>query len=98
MKRYKKQRMEFSKKILLFMFIIVSLVVLFSFIAIIITHDTSPLSYLITSVFGEFGVGTLFYYKKAERENIIKLKKTNKDISFDDTSFSSNEDKNETFG
>lgn len=39
------------------------------------TGDTSPLAYLIPSVFGELATATGFYYSKAKAENRIKLRK-----------------------
>ena len=37
------------------------------------TGDTSPLAYLIPSVFAEYATATGFYYWKARTENKIKL-------------------------
>lgn len=39
------------------------------------TGDLSPLCCIIPSVFGEYAVGTAFYYKKAEAENKLKIAK-----------------------
>ena len=39
------------------------------------TGDTSPLTYLIPSVFTEYATATGFYYWKARTENKIKLMK-----------------------
>lgn len=48
-------------------------VVIFSCRMIYITGDLSPLAYLIPSVFAELATATGFYYKKAQKENEIKL-------------------------
>ena len=82
-RRKKKRPIEFSKKILYYMFIVTTFVVISTIYLVFVTNDTSPLAYLIPSVFCEFGVGTMFYYKKAEKENAIKLKQIYKDIDTD---------------
>ena len=65
--------MEFSKKILVVMAIITGFIIGFSCYLMWITRDTSPLSYLIPSVFAELSIGTGFYYNKAKAENAIKI-------------------------
>jgi hypothetical protein len=37
------------------------------------TGDLSPLAYLIPSVFAELATATGFYYRKAQRENELKI-------------------------
>lgn len=72
-KSSKKKRMEFSKII----FICVSAgtisVAVFSCYMIWKTRDLSPLAYLIPSVFAELATATGFYYRKAQKENEIKI-------------------------
>lgn len=67
--------MEFSKKIFIGVTLGVMLVTIFAMYMVYETKDTSPLSYLITGVFAEFGVATGFYYNKAKAENKIKISK-----------------------
>lgn len=55
------------------MAIITVLIIGFSCYLMWITRDTSPLAYLIPSVFAELGIGTGFYYNKAKVENSIKI-------------------------
>jgi hypothetical protein len=40
---------------------------------IYITGDLSPLTYLIPSIFTELATATGFYYRKAQRENELKI-------------------------
>lgn len=74
-----KEKMEFSKKIFYMITIFTIIIVIFSMILMWITKDTSPLSYLIPGIFGEFATATAFYYWKAKKENEIKLKLLYKD-------------------
>lgn len=68
---------EFSKLIFIIVSVIFSIVIVFSFYMMLITHDLSPLSYLIPSVAAEMAAATGFYYNKAKTENKIKLMKDN---------------------
>lgn len=77
MKTRKKKRMEFSKILLILGFALALTVMIFSMFLMWNTGDTSPLSYLIPSVFGLLATGYGFYYKKAERENVLKIQKEN---------------------
>ncbi len=70
-----KQKMEFSKKILIAVSIATLLVVVTSFVLMWITRDLSALSYIITGIFAELASATGFYYWKAKAENMIKLRK-----------------------
>lgn len=69
----KKKKFEFSKII----FICVSTgtvsVAVFACYMIWKTGDLSPLAYLIPSVFAELATATGFYYRKAQKENEIKI-------------------------
>lgn len=74
-KRKKSPPMEFSKKILIFAAILNIMTVLFTFVIVWRTGDTSPLTVLIPAVAAETATGTGFYYSKARVENRIKLMK-----------------------
>ena len=69
-------KMEFSKKIIIFTSIFTIFVTVFSIVLMWKTNDTSGLAYLIPSVFAELATATGFYYWKARTENKIKLLKT----------------------
>ena len=71
----RKRKMEFSKKIFTGVAIGTVLVVIFSLVMVLRTGDTTPLAYIIPAVFVELATATGFYYKKAEAENKIKLKR-----------------------
>lgn len=74
-RKRKKAPMEFSKKILIFAAILNLVTVVFTFIMVWRTGDTSPLTVLIPAVAAETATGTGFYYSKARVENRIKLMK-----------------------
>jgi hypothetical protein len=71
----KKTKMEFSKKIFYMVTIFTVVVIIYSMALMWKTGDSSALSYLIPSVFGEMSVATGFYFSKAKKENEIKLLK-----------------------
>lgn len=68
-----KPKMEFSKKILIAMFIITLIIVACAIAMSYMTQTTDVYAYLIPSIFAELSIGTGFYYWKARRENEIKL-------------------------
>ena len=70
-----KYKVDFSKKIFVCISLATSIITLFSMYMIWITKDLSPLMYLIPAMFAELATATGFYYKKAERENVIKIEK-----------------------
>ena len=70
-----KKKTEFSKKIIIFMTVFILALTIYSLCLMWKTGDTSPLSYLIPSVFAEYATATGFYYWKARTENKIKLMK-----------------------
>lgn len=74
MKTPKKIR-EFSKIIIVIVGTVTFVVAVFTMAVVWKTGDTSPLAYLIPSVFGELATATGFYYSKAKAENRIKLRK-----------------------
>lgn len=71
----KKRRLEFSKWILIIVSLFTIFITGFTLYIIVKTGDTSPLMYLIPSVFAELATATGFYYSKAKVENRIKLAK-----------------------
>lgn len=72
-----KKKFEFSKLIIFIFGIVEISVVVFTCYMVYLTHDLSPLSYLIPSTAIVGATGVKYYYDKAKRENIIKLKKEN---------------------
>ena len=68
-----KRRSEFSKRIIIFMTVFTLVITVFALALMWRTGDTSPLAYLIPSVFAEYATATGFYYWKARTENKIKL-------------------------
>jgi len=68
-----KKRFEFSKIIFAGVSIATIAVVVFSCKMIYATGDLSPLAYLIPSVFAELATATGFYYRKAQKENELKI-------------------------
>ena len=69
----KKTKMEFSKKIFIFVAAIAVVVTAFTMYMVWETKDISPLIYLIPAIFAETGTGTAFYYWKARCENLKKM-------------------------
>lgn len=74
--RYKKRkkRIETSKLLLIVSISLVVVTMIFTFIAVLITRDVSPLAYLIPGVFGLCSTSFGFYYWKAKNENLQKYK------------------------
>ncbi|MEK4712222.1 hypothetical protein MKX62_05145 [Sporosarcina sp. FSL K6-5500] len=68
--------MEFSKKILIAMFAITLIIVACAITMSYMTQTTDVYAYLIPSIFVELSVGTAFYYKKAEKENLLKIERS----------------------
>ncbi|MEK4715323.1 hypothetical protein MKX62_21380 [Sporosarcina sp. FSL K6-5500] len=68
--------MEFSKKILIVMFLITLIIVACAITMSYMTQTTDVYAYLIPSIFVELSVGTAFYYKKAEKENLLKIEQS----------------------
>lgn len=71
----RKKKIEFSKVIFVGISAVTISVAVFACVMIWRTGDLSPLAYLIPSVFGELATATGFYYRKAQKENEIKLPK-----------------------
>jgi len=68
-----KKKIEFSKLIFAGVSTATAAVVVFSCRMIYVTGDLSPLAYLIPSVFAELATATGFYYRKAQKENELKI-------------------------
>ena len=75
------RKMEFSKKIFIFVSFVTISVTVFSMVLMWKFGDLSAMSYLIPSVFAEFATATGFYYWKARTENKIKLIKKHGSIA-----------------
>ena len=76
-RKKRKNNMEFSKKILIFVGIVNIIVIAFSIVLMWRTMDVSPLCYLIPSVAAELSISTNAYYSKARRENLLKIMQSN---------------------
>ena len=73
-------KMEFSKKIYTINLILVTIVMGMSFLCVIKSGkwgitDLSPISVVLTSAFASLSVSSLFYYRKAQAENVLKISK-----------------------
>jgi hypothetical protein len=87
-KSERKQKMEFSKKILCVVAVLNIAVLLFACIMIWRTGNLDPFAYIIPSLAAEAATGTGFYYNKSKAENQIKLEYTysSSEKSIEDTS------------
>ena len=82
-KRYKKKQLstlEFSKLIYLINLGFVAVVTGLSFLCVVKSGvwgiiDLSPISIVLTSAFASLSVSSLFYYRKAQAENVLKISK-----------------------
>ena len=74
-KHAKRKKKEFSKIIFVGVSAVTLSVAVFACVMIWKTNDLSPLAYLIPSIFAELATATGFYYRKAQKENEIKLAK-----------------------
>ena len=69
----KRKKVEFSKVILVILFLVDFSVTVFTCRMVKATGDTTPLCYLIPSVSAATAIGINAYYGKAKVENRIKL-------------------------
>lgn len=72
--------MEFSKFIYILNLSFVVIVIGLSFLCVIksgewCVNDLSPVTVICTSAFASLSVSSLFYYRKAQAENVIKISK-----------------------
>ena len=75
-----KDKIEFSKIIYILNLSFVVIVTGLSFLCVIKSGewniiDLSPISVVLTSAFVSLSVSSLFYYRKAQAENVIKISK-----------------------
>ena len=73
-----KYKIEFSKLIYIFNLSFVVIVTGLSFLCVIKSGewniiDLSPISVVLTSAFASLSVSSLFYYRKAQAENVLKI-------------------------
>ena len=73
-----KKKMEFSKIIYILNLSFVVIVTGLSFLCVIKSGewniiDLSPISVVLTSAFASLSVASLFYYRKAQAENVLKI-------------------------
>ena len=73
-----KDKMEFSKIIYILNLSFVVIVTGLSFLCVIKSGewniiDLSPISVVLTSAFTSLSVASLFYYRKAQAENVLKI-------------------------
>ena len=77
---YKTKRTEFSKIIYILNLGFVVIVMGLSFLCVIKSGewgiiDLSPVTVICTSAFASLSVASLFYYRKAQAENVLKISK-----------------------
>lgn len=72
-----KNKIEYSKRVVAIVLSFCIVVTIFAMVLMWVTKDTSPLAYLIPSVFAETGIVISFYLDKAKKENIAKGGKRN---------------------
>ena len=75
-----KEKVEFSKLIYLINLGFVAIVTGLSFLCVIksgewCVSDLSPITVICTSAFTSLSVASLFYYRKAQAENVLKISK-----------------------
>ena len=75
-----KDKMEFSKIIYILNLSFVVIVTGLSFLCVIksgewCVSDLSPITVICTSAFASLSVASLFYYRKAQAENVLKISK-----------------------
>ena len=80
MKQKPKNKIEFSKLIYTINLILVAIVTGMSFLCVIMSgiwgiSDLSPIAVICTSAFTSLSVASLFYYRKAQAENVLKISK-----------------------
>ena len=74
-RRPKKEKLSFSKKALIAVFIMGFVMFAYTLVYTWLTKDSIPLGYLIPSVYTAFAVAVGFFLKKAEKENQEKIKR-----------------------
>ena len=84
MKRGQK-KIEFSKLIMIAVGAVTVFITAFTLYMVWETKDLSPLSVLISAIFAELATATGFYFSKAKKENLIKLRKQYGSEIYNDT-------------
>lgn len=99
-----KKQIEFSKLIYILNLSFVIIVTGLSFLCVIKSgewciSDLSPITVICTSAFAELSVSSLFYYRKAQAENVIKISKQIQKENIDVTTVdAANQVMNSNFG
>ena len=83
-----KKKMEFSKLIYILNLSFVVIVTGLSFLCVIksgewCVSDLSPITVICTSAFTSLSVSSLFYYRKAQAENVLKISRQIQDENID---------------
>ena len=83
-----KDKIEFSKLIYILNLSFVVIVTGLSFLCVIksgewCVSDLSPITVICTSAFTSLSVASLFYYRKAQAENVLKISKQIQDENID---------------
>ena len=83
-----KYKIEFSKLIYMLNLSFVVIVTGLSFLCVIKSGewniiDLSPISVVLTSAFASLSVASLFYYRKAQAENVLKISRQIQDENID---------------
>ena len=83
-----KYKIEFSKIIYILNLSFVVIVTGLSFLCVIKSGewniiDLSPISVVLTSAFASLSVASLFYYRKAQAENVLKISRQIQDENID---------------
>ena len=83
-----KDKIEFSKLIYILNLSFVVIVTGLSFLCVIksgewCVSDLSPITVICTSAFTSLSVSSLFYYRKAQAENVLKISKQIQDENID---------------
>ena len=100
----RKSKMEFSKIIYILNLSFVIIVTGLSFLCVIMSgkwcvSDLNPVAVICTSAFAELSVSSLFYYRKAQAENVIKISKQIQKENIDATTVdAANQVMNSNFG
>ena len=68
-----KQKMEFSKKLLIADYVILILMILVFFVFSLVGHDTGNCSIVVSAWIAQIAISTGAYYWKAKAENLVKL-------------------------
>lgn len=80
---YTPKKYEFSKIIFIILCLMTVGVTIYSMLLMWKVGSVTPLTYLIPAVYTAFATGTGFYFDKAKKENLIKLRGTYGDSMMD---------------